>query len=65
MTSPILKTNSFKCSSEVKPRDFTPTPGIPLSSLALQFGSFEGSSTVEPWDFTPDLHNSLRALYAQ
>ena len=45
--------------------DFTPTPGIPPPSPGFKSCSIKGSSTVEPWDFTPDLHNSLRALYAQ
>ncbi len=33
MTSPILKTNSFKCSSEVKPRDFTSDLSARLHAL--------------------------------
>ena len=45
--------------------DFTPTPGIPPPSPGFESCSIKGSSTVEPWAFTPDLHNSLRALYAQ
>ena len=45
--------------------DFTPTPGIPPPSPGFKSCSIKGSSTVEPWDFTPDLHNRLRALYAQ
>ncbi|OUJ35732.1 hypothetical protein BTZ53_25130, partial [Vibrio parahaemolyticus] len=44
---------------------FTATPGIPPPSPGFQSCSIKGSSPVEPWDFTPDLHNRLRALYAQ
>ena len=45
--------------------DFTPTPGIPPPSYELKLHSIKGNSTGKRWDFTPDLHNSLRALYAQ
>ncbi len=45
--------------------DFTPTPGIPLSSHTLQFASFKGSSHVERGDFTLDLTYRLRALNAR
>ena len=45
--------------------DFTPTPGIPLSSPGSKLCSIKGSSTVKPWDYTSDLQNNLRALYAQ
>ena len=45
--------------------DFTPTPGIPLTPLALKLYSFRWHSEVEPRAFTPDLYSRLRALYAQ
>src|SRR5580698_4318359 len=45
--------------------NFTSTLGIPPSPHTLQPCSFKGSSTVKLWDFTPDLHDRLRALYAQ
>ena len=45
--------------------DFTLTPGIPFTSLALEFGSFECNSMVKPLDFTSDFPNRLRTLYTQ
>ncbi|RLU75903.1 hypothetical protein CTZ27_38710 [Streptomyces griseocarneus] len=45
--------------------NFTSTPGIPLSSPVLQSCSFKCTSPVKRKDFTSDLHNRLRALYAQ
>src|SRR5674476_201423 len=44
---------------------FTTTPGIPLPSPAFKSNSIERRSPVEPGDFTLDLHDRLRALYAQ
>ncbi|RLU73355.1 hypothetical protein CTZ27_39050 [Streptomyces griseocarneus] len=44
---------------------FTATPGIPLSSPALESPSFRRTLPVEPGDFTPDLPNRLHTLYAQ
>jgi hypothetical protein len=44
---------------------FTATPGIPLTSSALQHGSFACRPRVEPGGFTGDLPHRLRALYAQ
>ena len=45
--------------------DFTPTPGIPLPSLALYPASFKCNRMVEPCVFTPDLAGRLHTLYAQ
>ena len=44
---------------------FTATPGIPLSSPALQPLSIRRTLPVEPGDFTPNLKDSLHTLYAQ
>ncbi len=44
---------------------FTATPGIPLTSPALQSPSFRRTLPVKPGDFTPNLENRLRTLYAQ
>ena len=44
---------------------FTATPGIPLPSLALKPRSIRRLTEVKPRPFTPDLHDRLRALYAQ
>src|ERR1700760_637188 len=44
---------------------FTATPGIPLSSPALEPASFSRPLGVEPRDFTQDLASRLHALYAQ
>ncbi len=44
---------------------FTATPGIPLTSPALQVDSFKSSPGAEPRPFTPDLPSRLRSLYAQ
>ena len=40
--------------------DFTPTQGIPVTSLALEFSSSNNSLMVEPQDFTIRLKNHLR-----
>ena len=45
--------------------DFTPTPGIPLTSQTFKIRSFECSSQVKPGAFTSDIRTHLRALYAQ
>ena len=45
--------------------DFTPTPGIPLTSQTFKICSFECSSQVKPRAFTSDIQTRLRALYAQ
>ena len=45
--------------------DFTPTPGIPLPSLALYPASFKCNYGVELRIFTPDLAGRLHTLYAQ
>ena len=44
---------------------FTATPGIPLSSPALESLSIRRTLPVEPGDFTPNLSNRLHTLYAQ
>ena len=44
---------------------FTATPGIPLSSPALQPNSIQSNSHLESRTFTSDLPGRLRALYAQ
>ena len=44
---------------------FTATPGIPLSSPALQPSSIQSNSHLESGTFTSDLPGRLRALYAQ
>ncbi len=44
---------------------FTTTPGIPLPSPNLKPCSIERPLPVEPGAFTSDLHDRLRALYAQ
>ncbi len=44
---------------------FTATPGIPVSSAALQPCSPKCHSQVKPGDFTSGLQNRLRTLYAQ
>ncbi len=44
---------------------FTATPGIPLTSPALQHLSIRRTLPVKPGDFTPNLDNRLRTLYAQ
>ena len=44
---------------------FTATPGIPLSSPALESLSIRRTLPVEPGDFTPNLKNRLHTLYAQ
>ncbi len=44
---------------------FTATPGIPLTSPALEHSSFRRTLPVEPGDFTPDLEHRLQTLYAQ
>jgi hypothetical protein len=44
---------------------FTATPGIPLTSPALQSPSFRRTLPVKPGDFTTNLENRLRTLYAQ
>ena len=36
MTSPVLKTDSFKCSSAVEPRDFTSDLSARLHALYTQ-----------------------------
>ena len=40
--------------------DFTPTQGIPVTSLILEFASLNNSLMVEPQDFTIHLTNHLR-----
>src|SRR4030088_1594611 len=44
---------------------FTTTPGIPCPSVALKSCSLQGALPVEPGAVTPNLHDRLRALYAQ
>ena len=44
---------------------FTATPGIPLTSPALQLNSFQSSLRVKPIHFTSDLLCRLRSLYTQ
>jgi hypothetical protein len=44
---------------------FTATLGILLSSPALKLRSISYGTSVEPTYFPTDLHNRLRALYAQ
>ena len=44
---------------------FTATPGIPLTSPALQLNSFQSNPGVKPRVFTPDLLHRLRSLYTQ
>ena len=44
---------------------FTATPGIPLTSPALESFSIRRTLPVEPGDFTPDLEDRLHTLYAQ
>ena len=44
---------------------FTAPPGVPLSPPALESRRIKGSSRVKPGDFTLDVHDRLRALYAQ
>src|SRR5574344_1525414 len=44
---------------------FTATPGIPLTSPALQICSFKCSPRVMPGASTSDLHLRLRSLYTQ
>jgi hypothetical protein len=45
--------------------DFTPTLGIPLTSLELEHHSIRRTSRVEPRAFTSDLWRNLHPLYAQ
>ena len=40
--------------------DFTPTQGIPVTSLILKYLSLNNSLMVEPQDFTIRLKNHLR-----
>ena len=40
--------------------DFTPTLGIPATSLIVKFASLDNSQMVEPLDFTIYLTNRLR-----
>src|ERR671934_1682111 len=69
---------AFAPQRQVRPRDppsppvfllisahFTATPGIPISPTYLQSCSIGRTPGVEPRVFTTDLHDRLRALYAQ
>src|SRR6266705_3264494 len=69
---------AFAPQRQVRPRDppsppvfllisahFTATPGIPISPTYLESSSIRCRSRVEPGIFTSDLHDRLRALYAQ
>ena len=40
--------------------DFTPTQGIPITSLILKLSSFDNVYGVEPYNFTHYLLNRLR-----